>query len=229
MSSLGIIQPGRIGDIVIMLPIAKWYSDRGHNIIWPIASEYLDNFIGYVDYVKFFPISFDCNEARRCCIEQNCNTIVDTSFCMEGGNVSNEIYYKTNNIPFDEVKYNLANVPFSEKWNLCITRDTVAEQNLFNNLVKTDYIVKHLQSSDTYKDIDIPNPNDYQVIEITPKTKSIFDWLTIIENAKQLFLFDSCIANMVEQLNVKTKKTYIQKRTSFVENPTIKNFCNVIK
>ena len=63
MKRIGIIQPGRIGDILICLPIAKWYYDRGHEIIWPVDSAIIKNFIGYIDYVKFIPVNFDCRDA----------------------------------------------------------------------------------------------------------------------------------------------------------------------
>jgi len=50
-----ISQPGKLGDILITAPIAKFYSDLGYEVHWPV----LDNFFEMVsrfDYVK--PVSF---------------------------------------------------------------------------------------------------------------------------------------------------------------------------
>ena len=41
---IGFIQTGAIGDIVIALPAAKWYVDRGCQIFWPIDSRFFDFF-----------------------------------------------------------------------------------------------------------------------------------------------------------------------------------------
>ncbi len=32
----GMLQPGRLGDILILLPAAKHYVDQGHEVVWPI-------------------------------------------------------------------------------------------------------------------------------------------------------------------------------------------------
>lgn len=68
MKKLGIIQPGRIGDIVICLPIAKWYHDRGYEVLWPVKKDMIKHFENYVDYVKFVPIEFDCRKAHQVCL-----------------------------------------------------------------------------------------------------------------------------------------------------------------
>ena len=40
-----ILQPGKMGDIVITTPIALYYRDKGYNIIWPV----FDNYKNYFD------------------------------------------------------------------------------------------------------------------------------------------------------------------------------------
>jgi hypothetical protein len=44
-----LIQPGRFGDIIICLPIAKFYHSLGYSIIWPISEHYTEIFRN-IDY-----------------------------------------------------------------------------------------------------------------------------------------------------------------------------------
>ena len=57
--NIGIIQPGRLGDLVILLPAAKYYADRGYTVYWPIMSQYVEMFSEVIDYVTFISVSND--------------------------------------------------------------------------------------------------------------------------------------------------------------------------
>ena len=49
------IQPGKLGDLVVTTPIAKYYYDKGYEVHWPV----FDNFINYFDafeYVNSFTL-----------------------------------------------------------------------------------------------------------------------------------------------------------------------------
>ena len=51
----------------------------------------------------------------------------------------------------------------------------------------------------------------HQLIEIN-ENHSIFNWRKVFENAQNICLVDSAVSNFVEQLNIKCKKTLIQKK-----------------
>src|SRR5277367_1865517 len=55
---LGLIQSRGIGDIIIALPIAKWYHDRGFQVYWPIDGRFFSSFRSAADYVQFIPFPF---------------------------------------------------------------------------------------------------------------------------------------------------------------------------
>ena len=55
MKTVGIIQPGRLGDLIICLPITKYYHSKGYKVVWPVFKNYIDMFKEAVDYVKFEP------------------------------------------------------------------------------------------------------------------------------------------------------------------------------
>jgi hypothetical protein len=58
MRKLGLIQSRGLGDIIIALPIAKYFHDRGWHVVWPIDQRFLPSFAPAVDYVEFVPFEF---------------------------------------------------------------------------------------------------------------------------------------------------------------------------
>jgi len=222
MKRLGIIQPGKIGDIIICLPIAKWYYDRGYEIIWPVDRHIIPNFIDHINYVKFIPASFDCDLARQLCANERCNTIIDVSFTIPNGNGYNtDNYLAQSSIEFDEFKYNIANVPFEQKWNLQFTKNIDREINLYNRVVtERSHVVVQWHGSDCCRHAIFDNPDNHQIVEVKPITTSIFDWIYTLEKAQFMVLIDSSIANLVEQLGLKQKKYLLTRQKA---RPTLKN------
>jgi hypothetical protein len=210
MKKLGIIQPGKIGDIIICLPIAKWYYDHGYEVIWPVDKNIIDNFYqegrhNYIPYVKFIPIEFDCHIARRICVSYDCNTIIDVSFTIPGANTGNTHYYLNQfEYTFDQLKYHITNVPFEEKWNLDWQRNFKAEQFLFDSVCNYDkqiydgHVVVQEQSSDQRVKVDVNNK--LFRIDVKPITSSIFDWFEVLSTAKRVCLIESSISNMLDQI-----------------------------
>jgi hypothetical protein len=220
----GIILPGKIGDIVICLPIAKHYFDMGYDIYWPIYSEIIENFIDYIDYVNFIPIQFNncIPDSFKILNDLKCE-IIDLSFTSHGAwDNENSKKFLNQEKSFDEFRYNLANVPFEKKWTLEIKRDFKRENDLFSNLIKRDYAVMHLTGSECKKEIVIKNLNNYQLLEISPITKSIFDWIKILIFSKYIVTLDSCFANLVDQLNLPNKKIFLT-RSDKLRTPVLKN------
>lgn len=208
MKKLGIIQPGKIGDIIICLPIAKWYHDRGWTVIWPVDRNIIDNFLGYVDYVTFFPIDFNCLVASQFCYKQFCNKIIDLSFTIPGANEHNSSWYLKENdeMSFDQLKYHIAEVPFEEKYNLVITRNHDNEHDIYEQIwAGKTFILTQLSSSDQSVAESFLNKfdkGDNVFIPITNLTKSVFDWLTVIELSNGVILIESCFTNLIDQLNI---------------------------
>lgn len=206
MRRLGIIQPGKIGDIIICLPIAKWYADKGYEVIWPVDKNIINNFIGYVKYVNFVPIDFNSMQAQQVCYNLNCNTVIDLSFSTpNAGHYNTENFFNQDTYSFDEFKYLIADVPFTQKWCLEIERNTTNEDELYNQLVKADqYVVITTKTSDGNRD-DVKYGGPLQSIDIKPTTTSVFDWLKILENSTDQIIVDSCFINLIEQLNIPCK------------------------
>jgi len=225
MKTIGIIQPGRLGDIILCLPIAKYYSDKGYKIIWPIFSQYINMFEEMVDYVEFIPVSaniYTCvSEAKHKTI--NCNKLLDIAATFPGSTCT-ERYVGLGDglgeIKADHFKYIESEVPIECKWNLSIKRNSVAEDNLYNQYVlQPDYAVSCLTSSQGKLDIKL-DPMGRQLIEMN-ENHSIFHWLKILENAKVLILVNSSVSNLVEMLNFTNKKILLPRPDGRL--PTLKN------
>ena len=225
MKTIGIIQPGRLGDIILCLPIAKYYYDQGYKVIWPIFSQYINMFEEVVDYVEFIAVTgniYTCvSEAKHKTI--NCTKILDIAATFPDSTCTDryvEMGDGLGEIKADHFKYIVSEVPIKHKWNLSIKRNSVAEDNLYNQYVtQPDYVVGCLTSSQGKLDIKF-DTKGRQFIEMNEK-HSIFHWLKILENAKVLALVNSSVSNLVEMLNFTTKKILLPRQDGRL--PTLKN------
>lgn len=217
IKKLGIIQPGKIGDIIICLPIAKYYFDKGYEVVWPVDKQIINNFVDYISYVKFIPIDFHCGVARKICIEQEwCNHIIDLSFNLfgswEGRNTKLFAEFSEKDLlKFDELKYEIANVPFDERWKLTIDRNAERENNLFKKLnpQNEEFVLTHWHGSDCTKKIEITE--QIKQIEAGPLTNSIFDWMLLLEKAKGFVVIASCFSVLIEQMRLTQTKILLNR------------------
>jgi len=213
--TLGLIQSRGIGDIIIALPIAKYYHDRGVEVYWPIDARFLPSFQNAVDYVKFIPFPFHptidgfLNTPVKLLQAVPCERKIPLYSFLSNTPISNKAL--STSLKFDEYKYAIAGVPFAEKWRLSIRRDPDREQALFEAVVKDrEYVVSHRQGSNVQRQVLVPPAFQHlQCIEIDERTDCVFDWLRVLENARLLILIDSCFSNLVDQLGIKCEKQFI--------------------
>lgn len=214
MKTLGIIQPGRIGDLIICMPIADYYNDQGYKIIWPIREEYMSHFKNISDHINYIPITNNFSK----CVEQarkevnKCDKIIDICFGFSGTKILSNAWRKSGQIQ-EEFKYNIAQVPFDLKWTLRINRDLKREKKLYEHVVgdNKDFIIYHFKASNYACEYYPPEAKCYTNIIIEKQTDNIFDWITCFEKAQILVLVSSCFANLVEQY-INADKKYLIKR-----------------
>lgn len=230
---LGLIQTRGIGDIIIGIPIAKYYINKGYEVFWPVDSEFMPFVQKACPEIKFLPV--DSREAERGSLEYFHSTPLrqiiahgcHEYFCLysylSGVDIVN--MKLSHSLKFDEYKYAVSNVPFSEKWNLQITRDASAEARLESMLkIKKEFVLVHSVGSNFKLEIQLPADvmEQYQIIHITPVTKNPFDWLGVIEKASMLVMIDSCFSNLVEQLNI-GKNRHFFLRSPITATPVFRN------
>lgn len=218
---LGICQSRGLGDIVIAIPIAKYYHDQGHEILWPICEEFLNSFKDTVPWIKWIPVPTDekgqffYDEPMKRLKNLGCDNIM---ILYQALNIHPEL----SDVPwfqvqkFDEFKYTKAGVPFRFKWWLeeCITRNPQREQALFDKLNPENkpFYLTHLDGSSFQATPDLSNvPEDWLHIKMEPLTDCVFDWLTLMERAEALILIDSIFANLADQLDIEVDKYWIPR------------------
>ena len=213
---IGIVQTGGIGDIIIALPIAKYLSDQGHRVLWPIYEPHLAPFRQAAPYVEFLPLK-GCTGDWMIPIpvsilrDNGCDRVIPLQSYV-GGRPELVVNQRLAEIlKFDQYKYAIMGVPFREKWNLTIARNREREEQLFKNLVhEEDYAVCHLTGSNFRASFDVGSmAAGKQVVEITNVTDNFFDWLSIIERASLRVMIDSCFSNLTDQLQFPGRKIFL--------------------
>ena len=179
-------QPGKVGDIICCLPIAKQFS-KDYIIDWECPEIYHELF-EYIDYCS--PIKSGIGKYDR---------VVDMSFGLGGDPEVWWIHNKKRFNSFVTAKYELAGVNVSECRNLVYIRNEKKEKELFDKLVKSDnYAVLH-----PFSDYGTPPKIETSLPVIEFKKVdgySIFDWRKILENAKEIHCIDSSLCNFVDTL-----------------------------
>lgn len=219
MKRLGIIQSRGLGDIVIALPIAHHYHKQGWEIYWPICREFLPHFEKHVPWVHWLsvttdPGSFFYDQPMKLLTDLGCDEILPLYQALTNHDFHKELYFQ--HTKFDQYKYIRASVPFINKWQLreCISRDLGAERELYDRVVtNANYALIHLQGSDHTADFDESIiPPDWQIIYITEDhTPSIFNWLTVIEQASSIVCVDSVFSNLVDQCQIQGDLYFIPR------------------
>ena len=123
--TIGIIQPGKLGDLIICLPIAKYYHDQGYEVHWPVFSNFAPMMTEVVDYVKYIPVS---NDVYKCVPEayeyfkkKKPTILFDIAATFPGSKCTEEYVALGDGYgeeKFDQFKYRKCNVPFNLKWKL---------------------------------------------------------------------------------------------------------------
>lgn len=220
--SIGIIQSRGLGDILMVIPIARYYLDHmGYDrVIWPICEEFWPSVKNTVPWVHWVPIPTDSRgdffwtEPNR---RLKALGATDTICLYQSLNIRPELsqqpFFQIQK--FDEFKYSKAGVPFLKKWTLadCITRDPAREQALYDRVVKSEqYAVIHSEGSTfSFRPDTSSLPPEWQQIEITEQTDCIFDWLKVIEGAEAIVMLDSVFSNLVDQMLIEGDKYWLPR------------------
>ena len=226
---IGILQTAGLGDVIIALPIAKAFADMGHQVFWPVNEPYYRFLVEAVPYVTFIPVTFTehvdflLTTPKRELAARGCertytlyNKVFDDRSVLQRPELVD--YLK-----FDEYKYAVAGIPFSEKWRLAVRRDLDREKRFHASLgIKGPYICVHRHASSIRVDFGMPEEwKSYQIVEIDGRGTP-FDWIYTFEQAAKLVCIDSAFSNLIEQLNLPNEKhLFLRMQNPF--SPVLKN------
>jgi hypothetical protein len=232
---IGFIQTGAIGDILIAIPAAKWYVDRGYDVFWPIDYRYIDFFKYAAPYVNFIEVpknlsSFDWHLGYpKSALKELEIKELFTLYSYLGSNGQRFDFgqpkFLTESLKFDEYKYAITQVPFNEKWKLCLKRNLTSESKILDLIsAQIPYALVHNAPSGTGREVinAIDQSLNLRIVKIQEITKSPFDWIGAYENATVIACEDSVHANLIEQLNINVKK-FLFLRSPCSHTPVFKN------
>ena len=164
-----------------------------------------------MSWVHWYPVttdrgSFFYDQPYKILTDIGCDEIIPLYQALTNQKFHEEPYFQYTK--FDQYKYIRAEVNFLEKWNLpyCFTRDIPAEQALAQKLNPNNkpFAILHLEGSDHTAKFDRSSiPSEWLQITITAdQTPSIFNWLTLLEQAESIICVDSVISNLVDQMSI---------------------------
>lgn len=217
-----LIQPGAFGDIFVCAPIAKWYTDRGYEVSWPVRERFLST-LSYFDYVK--PILLSEDSLHHDWLRSDVMKILQMinqydkviNLADRGPHPTAQRIGLEN---FEQCKYRLAEVPFEEKNNLIWTRNLDREAELWSIINPPDqYVIAHLENSHGDR---APMPSQVlPVIEINQiKQFNIQDWYPIIKKAKKVYCVESSIHQFIDGILKQYEKDYFLLKKGPVQEGT---------
>lgn len=190
-------QPAGLGDIIFCQKIAKHFRDMGYEIIWPVIKEYywVKN---YIEGISFPLISDDFTGKQ---IYTSGYPISAENFLFLPLQDADRIYPF---VPIIDAKYVMAGISH-ENWQnfFSIHRDAQKENDLYIKLNPGNdpyiFVNKNYGSPPDSKTIDFNSTSDIKVIEMQfYDSFSPFDWLKILENAREIHTVDTCLSCIIE-------------------------------
>lgn len=191
-----LIQPGKVGDIIICMPIAQYYINQGFLVEWQAPEQY-DQMMQQIPGVLRVNSPMGSYEK-----------VIDLSFGLNTKAAVHKVWSERRATldSFVTLKYELSGVPLSELRNLKYERDEQKESDLYEKLhpVKP-YKLVH-RASDYGGAIDVTGDS---IVEFTPvEGFTIFDWRKVIEQADEIHCIDSSLLNFVDRLQIEAKLFY---------------------
>src|SRR5882724_582178 len=200
-----IIQPYGLGDHIICNALIRHICDNNNEFFIAVKSSHIKS----VEFMFKDIRNLKCIEVDNCgknpmpiseegrLLFRECAKII----------ISHDLFLqKYPELFFDEIYYKSFGMNLSDKWDkFYIKRDKDAEQKLFDSLkINSDYILLHednrFHMSDRIWDKNILS------ISINPKlTDNVFDYLTLIENAKEIHCIESFFLFLTDTTKTKAK------------------------
>lgn len=213
-------QPAGLGDIIVCLKIAKIYSERGYNVIWPIKDFYLDVVKKHID-VDFVEWHCDSNYSK---LANSADLILN----LDGATSIHP------NLGIVDAKYAEAKIYDFEDWvdYFNLVRDIDRESELTNLVKERIKTKKYTLVNNNYgtppntfrKKIIADTDNDIVEMSLSPKY-NIFDWIGVIENAAEIWTVDTCIHYIMDHPSIRLKAERLEMFSRY--EPA--NFENVVK
>jgi len=212
MKTCLIRQPAGIGDILFCLKIAQDLKQRGYEILWPVIQEFswIKQYISGIN----FPIITDSFFKKEIYLSRN--PIIIEDFIFFPFQDADQHYPF---LPIIDSKYTMAELSY-DHWQdfITINRNSTKEKELYTrmNPENESFILvnKNYGSPPNFKSINyIPEFNGIKTINIGFYDNfSLFDWMLLIEKAKEIHIVDSSLSCIIESMPSVTCPLYSYSR-----------------
>lgn len=243
MAKIGIIQSRGLGDIIIALPLARWYYNRNHHIVWPICSEFMGSVQTAAPWVEWIPMETDPQgrfflEVPRAILEsqgvESQNQLYLYQYLSSHPELTDPELFSI--LKFDQYKYWVAEVPFREKWNIrsCIERDEGRERELLERLrisPRDRIAISHTSGSTFSLKLDTSwlDPA-VRVINVEDHmTSNIWDWLGVLDCAEAAICVDSAMSNLIDSWGFDHMDLYWVRRSAWDLSPVLGSAWTIIE
>jgi hypothetical protein len=137
----------------------------------------------------------------------------DNNYLVIGHKALHERLVKEPNKRFDSVFYEMAKLPLESKWNeFCIKRDRNREEEVVDllGLRNKEFIFVH---DDASRNLSITKnlPKDIKIVRPDRMDISIFDYLGVIERAREVHCIDSSFMNLIDCIQLRTQALFFHK------------------
>jgi len=205
----GIIQPGSLGDIIICQGIANVLG-VSH---WPVMTGYCQEVFRHFPQFTPLPVTPSREKMYASCISVlHANGISDFADIYIGFLDSPQERtdrFLHGDIPFDQFKYQLADIAFEAKWSHFEWK---------RHPEKEDALIKHYKPSEPYIFVHDQSANsDWQGrLSITTSKRvikpevfqgiTVLDYYKLLSQADEIHCLDSAFSNFVDVCNIDTPK-----------------------
>lgn len=195
-----------IGDIIFSMTIAKRYTEQGYKVTWGVLPQFLDGLkraypmITWVDW-QLFPIDYNKRVEHDVLVDGVWYRVLPLRWNVE-----------ILGVPYNDCmksKYDLVGMDWRDwREGAMWERDEKKENELYNwynekwTEGKEYRLLNLTYGSEGRMQIDIPIMQGDVIMH--PKTKySIFDWATVLENAKEIHTVSTSLFYLLELLDLK--------------------------
>jgi len=228
MNSIYIYHHLGLGDHIACNGIVRHYADLYDKVFVFSKSSNIKNILTmYHDDPKIKVIAMDDGEVKTfMAINQNNNYLI-----VGHEKLTHIMNTQRNQKLFDEIMYELAEVPIEYKWEkFKYQRNLVREKEVYYDILgltdDSEFIFIH---ESNYDPVNKQIPKNIQIIRPDNKDVGIFDYLYTISKAKEVHVMNSSFMNLIDCIQLRNDNLYYHEYARPNINAVLRLPWNVIK
>lgn len=219
MSKICIIkQPAGLGDILFTSKIRKMFTDIGFHVINPVIPEYY-----WIDEYLDGDLPILNNNFKYFDLYNNFNDLTPKTFKIDNEEILILPLVTADRLfpgSVMDAKYKLLNINFNDWSNFfSFKRNFEKENDLYYNVLKLKdgeeyiFVNSNMGSPPNSVNININISTNIKKIDLSFYDGfSLFDWIKVLECAKEIHFVESSLNYILEVLNIESEKVYVYSK-----------------